>query len=95
MVETLVESRLQWYKSAATCTEMHAGRLGVVRVDMQGVQALQSNPQVQALYVYLGPVSFEEWAQQQSSRCHCLPLMQQQTSVILLACCMCQGATLG
>lgn len=47
---------------------MHAGRMGVVRVDMQGVQALQSNPQVQAIYVYIGPISVEEWAQQQTSR---------------------------
>ena len=63
--------------SAASCTIdkkcVHAGRMGVVRVDMQGVQALQSNPQVQAIYVYLGPISVEEWAQQQASRsCHCV-----------------------
>lgn len=45
-----------------------AGRMGVVRVDMQGVQALQNNPQVQAVYVYLKPIDMDEWAQQQTSR---------------------------
>ena len=35
---------------------------------MQGVQALRSNATVEAVYVYLGPASMEEWAQQQNFR---------------------------
>lgn len=57
-----------------------AGRMGVVRVDMQGVQALKENSQVQAVYVYLGPIDFEEWAQTQAKRCK---LMQQNLATVI------------
>ncbi len=45
-----------------------AGRVGIVRVDMQGVQSLKANNLVDALYVYIAPASMEAWAQEQSLR---------------------------
>lgn len=50
------------------CVESAAGRVGVVRVDMQGVQSLKGNNLVDAVYVYIAPASMEAWAQEQSLR---------------------------
>ncbi len=48
-----------------------AGSVGILRVDMQGVQALRSNDAVDALYIYLTPASMEVWAREQSLRQGC------------------------
>lgn len=45
-----------------------AGSVGVLRVDLQGVQALQQNDAVDAVYVYLRPASMDDWAEAQSHR---------------------------
>ena len=45
-----------------------AGRVSIVRVDMQGVLSLKGNSLVDAVYVYITPASMEAWAQQQSLR---------------------------
>lgn len=45
-----------------------AGSVGVLRVDMQGVQALQQNDAVDAVYVHLRPASMDDWAKAQSHR---------------------------
>ena len=50
------------------CSPGCAGRVGIVRVDMQGVQALKANHLVDAVYVYVSPASMEAWAQQHSLR---------------------------
>ncbi|KAA6419035.1 MAG: guanylate kinase, partial [Trebouxia sp. A1-2] len=44
------------------------GSVGVFRVDLQGVQALQRKHAVDAVYVYLRPASMEDWAHAQSLR---------------------------
>lgn len=55
--------------AAPRCSiESGAGRVGIVRVDMQGVQSLKGNKLVDAVYVYIAPSSMEAWAQQQSLR---------------------------
>ncbi|KAL3144063.1 adenylate kinase [Trebouxia sp. C0010 RCD-2024] len=44
------------------------GRVGIVRVDTQGVQSLKGNNLVDAVYVNIAPASMEAWAQEQSLR---------------------------
>ena len=45
-----------------------AGRMSIVRVDMQGVLSLKGNSLMDAVYVYIAPASMEAWAQEQSLR---------------------------
>lgn len=55
--------------AAATCSvDSAAGRVGIVRVDTQGVQSLKGNNLVDAVYVNIAPASMEAWAQEQSLR---------------------------
>lgn len=52
-----------------TCSiDARAGRVSIVKVNMQGVLTLKRNSLVDAVYVYIAPASMEAWAQQQSLR---------------------------